>query len=131
MSTKAFDLVKFRKSFGHAWRGFVHLMDTEQNARIHLMITLLVALTAALFHITRLEAAILFFAVILVFAVEIMNTAIEKFLDIVHPDNHHQIRYVKDAMAGAVLITAFIAALVGILIFYPYLFAWIHAQATP
>ena len=66
---------------------------------------------------TRIEAAILFMAVILVFAIEIINTAIEKVFDLLHPGDHEIIRGVKDAMAGAVLISAVIAFVVATLIF--------------
>lgn len=121
MNKKIFNFPKFRRSFVYAWRGFVTLIMTEQNARVHLVAAILVAIAAIYCHLGRLELAIIFFAVTLVFTIEIMNTAIEKFLDIVHPSNHYQIRYIKDAMAGAVLISAFIALIVGILIFYPYL----------
>ncbi len=53
------------------------------------------------------------------FAIEIINTAIEKLLDIVHPQSHSQIAYVKDALAGAVLIAAMIALGCWILRFLP------------
>lgn len=115
------DCRKFFRSFKYAWRGFITLLRTEQNARVHAFVAILVAILAVRLQISRLELAVLFFAVVLVFVIEIMNTAIEKFLDVVHPDNHHQIRYIKDAMAGAVLISAFIALIVGFLVFYPHI----------
>lgn len=121
MNKNIFNFTKFRRSFIYAWRGFVTLISTEQNARVHLVAAVLVAAAAIYCKISRLELAVLFFAVTLVFSIEIMNTAIEKFLDIIHPSNHYQIRYIKDAMAGAVLISAFIALVVGILVFYPHL----------
>lgn len=62
----------------------------------------------------------MFIAVIMVFAMEIINTAIEKVFDLLHPDNHKTIEVVKDAMAGAVLITAVIATVVAFLVFYPH-----------
>jgi diacylglycerol kinase len=62
-------------------------------------------------------------AILLVIGFEIMNTAMEKFLDIVHPDSHYQIRYIKDSMAGAVLVSAVIAFVVGVIVFYPYVAA--------
>lgn len=114
------DYKKFKASFGYAWRGFTTLIKTEQNARFHLFVGTIVGISAIVLKISRIEKAVLFMAVVLVFAIEIMNTAIEKLLDIVHPDNHATIRYVKDAMAGAVLITASIAAVVGLLVFYPH-----------
>ena len=111
---------KLIKSFGYAFKGLVELLKTEQNAKIHLTITILVFVLAIALRVNHLEAAILFIAVIMVFALEIINTAIEKILDFLHPDNHWVIAKVKDALAGAVLIAATIAVVVGILIFFPY-----------
>lgn len=111
---------KLWKSFGHAFRGIWRLLTTEQNARIHFGSMVLVGVLAVAFHINHLEAAILFFAVVLVFALEIINTAIERTLDLLHPHEHETVGKVKDAMAGAVLISAFIALVVALLVFYPY-----------
>lgn len=111
---------KLFKSFGYAFKGLIELLKTEQNAKIHLTATLLVFVLAIALRVNHLEAAILFIAVIMVFALEIINTAIEKILDFLHPDNHWVIAKVKDALAGAVLIAATIAVVVGALIFYPY-----------
>lgn len=108
------------KSFGYAIKGVKHLLRTEQNARIHLTAAVLAFFLSVAFHITRVEAMIIFIAVTMVFALEIINTAIEKILDFLHPDSHSVIGEVKDALAGAVLIAAFIAAVVAVLIFYPY-----------
>ncbi len=111
---------KLLRSFSHAIRGINRLLSTEQNARIHFGAMLLVFLMAILFRVNHTEAAILFFAVVLVFAMEITNTAIEKLLDLLHPQEHETVRKIKDAMAGAVFISAGIALVVAILIFYPY-----------
>lgn len=116
-----FDFKKFSKSFGHAIDGVIFLLTNEQNARVHTIITILVGILAYIFEVSRLEAAILFIAVILVFAIEIINTAIEKMFDLLHPGDHKVIRGVKDAMAGAVLISAIIAVVVATLIFLPYI----------
>jgi diacylglycerol kinase len=115
-----FSYRKLFKSFYYAFRGLYRLVETEQNARVHLVASIILAISAYAFHISRVEVAILFFAVVLVFAIEIINTAVEKVLDIVHPHDHHQIAYVKDALAGAVLIAALIALGVGFFVFYPH-----------
>ena len=115
-----FSYHKFFRSFKYAFRGLVRLIATEQNARVHFLIASFAAAMAIGFHITHVEVAVLFFAIVLVFAIEITNTAIEKLLDLVHPENHDQIAYIKDALAGAVLIAAFIAFVVFLLVFYPY-----------
>lgn len=119
MAYKSFDFKKFVKSFGHAIDGVVYLLSNEQNARVHTILTIMVGIGAYIFQISRIEAAVLFMAVILVFAIEIINTAIEKVFDLLHPGDHEVIKAVKDAMAGAVLISAVIAFVVAVLIFLP------------
>ena len=115
-----FNYRKFFRSFKYATRGLVRLIATEQNARIHFLLACFAGAMAIGFGITHTEVAILFFATALVFSTEITNTAIEKLLDLVHPENHEQIAFIKDALAGAVLIAAIIAAVVFFFIFYPY-----------
>lgn len=119
--TKGLSIYKLVRSFKHAISGVMFLLSNEQNARIHAIVTILVGTLAYIFQVSRIEATVLFMAVILVFAIEIINTAIEKVFDLLHPENHETIRAVKDAMAGAVLISAIIASVVAILIFLPYI----------
>ena len=118
---KPFSVKRLFDSFDHAIRGVSFLLKSEQNARVHAVITITVGVLAYILEVSRVECAILFMAVILVFAIEIINTAIEKVFDVCHPENHRLIKAAKDAMAGAVLISATIAFGVGILIFLPYL----------
>lgn len=120
MVYKRFSINKFFRSFNHAVNGVIFLLVSKQNARVHAIITIAVGILAYIFHVSRLEAAILFIAVILVFAIEIINTAVEKTIDLLHPENHETIRGVKDAMAGAVLISAIIAFVSALLIFMPH-----------
>jgi diacylglycerol kinase len=116
-----FSYRKFFHSFRFAIRGLLRLLESEQNARVHLIAVIIVGFAAYGFHLRAIEAAVLFFAVVLVFAIEITNTAIEKLLDVVHPESHEQIAFIKDALAGAVLIAAGIALVVAILVFYPHI----------
>jgi diacylglycerol kinase len=121
MTYNPFSIKKLAKSFSHAVKGVIFLLTCEQNARIHAIATICVGILAYIFEVSRLEAAILFMAVILVFAIEIINTAIEKTFDVLHPENHEIIKGVKDAMAGAVLISATIAVVVALLVFLPHI----------
>ena len=118
-----FNYRKFFRSFKYAIRGLIRLVETEQNARVHLIAAITLGFAAYIFHLHSLEAAVLFFAVVLVFAIEITNTAIEKLLDLVHPNAHEQIAFIKDALAGAVLIASVIALVVCVLVFYPHIHA--------
>lgn len=116
-----FNFKKFIRSFHHAFRGVIRLLENEQNARVHATVTIVVGILAYIFEVTRVEAAVLFMAIIMVFAMEIMNTAIEKVCDFVCPENNDQVKYIKDGMAGAVLIASIIAVVVAFLIFMPHI----------
>lgn len=120
MIYQPFNIKKFWRSFNHAINGIIFLLTSEQNARVHAVLTICVGILAYILDVSRLEAAILFIAVILVFAIEIINTAIEKTFDLLHPEDHQIIKGVKDAMAGAVFISAIIALVVAILVFLPH-----------
>ncbi|MFA7254372.1 MAG: diacylglycerol kinase family protein [Patescibacteria group bacterium] len=118
---KPFSFRRVLQSFDNAIAGVIFLLKSEQNARIHAVITIIVGIFAYILEVSRLEAAVLFMAVILVFAIEIINTAIEKVFDVCHPGNHKLIKAAKDAMAGAVFISAIIATVVALLIFLPHI----------
>lgn len=120
MTYKKFSFRQLPKSFHCAFRGVIFLLTSEQNARIHAVATIAVGVAAYVLGVSRIEAATLFMAVVLVFAIEIINTAVEKIFDVCHPENHELIARVKDAMAGAVLISAIIAIVVATLIFLPH-----------
>ena len=121
----SFKFKKFARSFKYAGRGLVHLIQTEQNAQVHLLATVLLGALALYFKLSATESAVLFFAVVLVFAIEIINTAVEKLLDIVHPEHHSQIAFIKDALAGSVLIAAVIAFVVAVALFWPHIKLWL------
>lgn len=114
------DLKKLIRSFHYAFRGVINLLSSEQNARIHLSITIIVGVLAYVLEVTKIEVAILFMAVIMVFAMEIINTSFEKLCDLVDQKENTMIARIKDGMAGAVLIASVIAATVALIIFLPY-----------
>jgi len=113
-------LKRLSKSFSRAFVGLARLIRDEHNARVHTLITIFVFVAAFALKVDRIEAAILFIAIIMVFGMEIINTAIEDLLDHLHPQHHMRIARIKDAMAGAVLISAIIASVVAWLIFSPH-----------
>lgn len=118
---KYIDFKKLAKSFHYAFRGVIRLLHDQQNARIHATAAILVGIAAYVLYVSRVEAAILFMAIIMVFAIEILNTAIEKLSDVIEPKDNAKIAYIKDGMSGAVLITAVIAVVVALLIFLPHI----------
>lgn len=110
-------------SFGHSIRGVLHVLKKERNARIHLVSAFLAFGVGLVLQVTDVELAAIFFASILVFIAEIFNTAIEKTLDIIQTEHHPQIKIIKDMAAGGVMIAAIAAAMIGIVIFLPRIYA--------
>ena len=108
------------KSFTHAGRGIWIFLKTTHNARIHLVIFIIAIILGLCFGISRFEWLALTLAGGLVLVSEAFNTAIEIDIDLTSPEYHPYARDTKDVAAGAVLISAIIAATVGILIFLPY-----------
>jgi diacylglycerol kinase len=111
------------KSFKFAFEGLKILLQEEQNARIHLLIMLVVIIAGFVYNISYLEWVAIIFAIGLVFALEILNTAIENLADFVSPDKHQKIKKIKDLCAAAVLTGAITALIIGGLIFLPKIFA--------
>jgi len=110
-------------SFGFAIRGVVTLVRSQANARIHFAATLAVIAAGFFFGIARLEWCAIAAAIGLVWTAEGLNTAIECVVDLVSPDHHPLAGRAKDIAAGAVLIAALIAAIIGALVFIPHLIA--------
>lgn len=109
-------------SFGYALRG-VAAFAREPNARIHFAAALAVAALAAWLRVPRAEAALLALAIGLVLASEALNSALEALADRVAPDHHPLVGKAKDVAAGGVLLAALAAALAGLLVLGPPLWA--------
>ena len=117
---ESFSLRKRAKSFVYAAKG-IRWLFAEHNAWIHLAAAILVVIAGFFFDINQIEWIIICICIGSVFAAETFNTAIEKLSDVVSPEWNEKIGKVKDLAAGAVLITAITAAIIGLIIFIPYL----------
>ena len=73
------------------------------------------------FGLNPIEDSILLLTIIVVLSLELINSQIEKFLDIIHPEHHPRVKIIKDYSAGAVLLSAIGSVIIGILIFWPYI----------
>jgi diacylglycerol kinase (ATP) len=110
------------RSIGHAARGIASLLRDEPNARIHALAAVLVVLAGIWLHVAAVEWGLLALAVTVVWAAEAMNTAVEALVDLVSPERHALAGKAKDVAAGAVLLAAFGAVVIGVLVFVPRLF---------
>lgn len=109
--------MRFIKSFGHAVRGMRAAWHDGINFKIHILISVIVIGAAYYYNFSYLEWIVLIFAIGIVLFAEIVNTAIERTLDMLEPNHHPLVGRIKDMAAGGVLFIAVIAAVVGILLF--------------
>ena len=107
---------KVLRSFRFAGQGIVDLFRYENNAKVHLLIAVLVVGAGFWLRLGRTEWAIILTQIGLVWAAEAINTALEKLCDFVSPGLHPQIKAIKDLSSGAVLILAIAAIAVGTLV---------------
>ena len=108
------------KSFAHAFDGIIDTVCDERNIKIHLIMMVLVTIFGFIFHITYEEWLICLLLFALVISLEIANTAIEAVVDLACPEIHPLAKKAKDCAAGAVLVAAFFAAIIGLMIFVPH-----------
>lgn len=106
-------------SFVNAFRGIAVMIREEHNAWIHCAATVLVVLAGFLTGLSRTEWLAIVFAIGMVLSTEALNSAIERLSDVVQPEQDERIRRVKDLSAGAVLLCAIAAVIVGLVIFLP------------
>lgn len=107
------------KSFSYAFQGLKTILKEEPNFWIHLLAALLVISAGFWFNITSYEWLAILFAIAMVLAAEIFNTAIENLSDAVTKEQNPHIKKTKDLAAAAVLITSIFALIIGIIVFLP------------
>lgn len=116
---KRFSLIARIKSSNHAWRGIGIFIRSTHNAWVHIFFSLLAVYLGFTLHISNIEWILIIFAIGFVILAETINTAIEIDINLTSPDYHPYARDTKDVAAGAVLITVFMACIVGLIIFLP------------
>lgn len=110
------------RSFQHAYRGLIYAISKEPNLQIELACALVVVATMMILHVKRWEAVVLLLSMFLVLILEMINTLIERLVNLFKPNMHPYAKVIKDMMAAVVLMAAFCSVLISILIFWPYLF---------
>lgn len=106
-------------SFINAFKGIWTAIVTQSNIRIHFVIGSLVLLAAAYYHLSFDKIIDLIIAISIVMTAEMVNTSLEFMSDAVTLEQNENIKWAKDVSAGAVLMAAIFASLVGLMIFLP------------
>jgi diacylglycerol kinase (ATP) len=111
------------RSFGFAFAGIWSMLRRQRNAQIHTLLTILVIVFGVVLRVSREEWIALVLCITLVLALEALNTALEAVVDLASPHFHPLAKQAKDIAAGAVLIGAIGAAIIGGIVFLPKLWA--------
>ncbi|MBA4196889.1 MAG: diacylglycerol kinase [Chitinophaga sp.] len=110
------------KAVANAVNGILFFFKKERNAKIQMAIAITTVLISVCLGVNKGEWMVILLCIALVIGLEMLNSAIEKLCDAVHPEVHPFIKQTKDIAAGAVLFACLISAIIGIIIFLPKLF---------
>jgi diacylglycerol kinase len=113
------------KSIGVAFDGIIDLIKSENNAKIHLISTIVVIIVGFKLQFLAIEWLWISLAIAGVWVAELINTSIEKLTDLISPEQNPIAKKVKDYAAGAVLVMAIWAIFVFCLISFPHLWMWL------
>jgi len=111
------------RSFGHAFEGVAYILRTQRNARIEIAVGIAAVALAAWLGITAVEWAVLVLTIVIVLALEWMNTALELAVSLASPEPHPLAKAAKDVAAACVLLGAVASIVVGLVLFTPRLLA--------
>lgn len=109
----------FLAGFVHAGRG-IALASRQRNFRVELAAACLVVLAAGWFRVSAVDWALLVLCIFWVLGMEAMNTALERLADRVSRERDPMLGQAKDLAAGGVLLAALGAAVIGLIVFLPY-----------
>jgi len=109
------------KSFTYAGEGILTVLRIGRNIKIHCLVGWVVILAGRYFEISKIEFMILLLVIMQVICLEMVNTSIERTIDLLTEKHHIYAKIAKDVAAGAVLVSVVTAVVIGIMIFFPYL----------
>lgn len=115
---------RFWGSLRHAGRGLLQALSAENSFRIHVAVALTVTVLLMFLRVPRVELALLILVMASILILELVNTVVERFADLLEPRIHPYVGLLKDFMAAAVLIASVAAVGVGLLILWPHLVDW-------
>ena len=120
---KTYSIKRFFSGFVWAGNGIISAFKTEQNLLFDLIYAILTIIFGILLKLSTIEFTIVLLAIALVISLELMNTAIEYVVDMAMPEIHPLAKLSKDISSGAVLFSAIIAFIIGLIIYLPKVIA--------
>jgi len=122
-TNQPFSILKRLKCFIFAFNGLKVLVQEEHNSWIHIAITIGVTVAGFLLQISPIEWVAVVLCIGLVFALELVNSAIENIADFISPQKDEIIKKIKGLSAAAVLIAVICSVIVGLIVFLPKIIA--------
>ncbi len=105
------------ESFNYAIEGFLYVLKTQKNMRLHFLVSIIVLLLGFYYNFTKIELILLLLTICFVLIAEMFNTGVELIIDLITDEFHPLARIIKDISAGAVLVASINAVFVGYLLF--------------
>ena len=113
-------------SFRFAFKGLADLFISQPNARIHGVATIIALILGGILRLSKIEWCLIILCIFAVLAAEAFNTALEYLTDLVSPEYHELAGKTKDVAAAGVLLTAFGAFIIGIIIYLPKMITYLN-----
>jgi len=110
------NLKKLGRSFKIGFSGLTYAIKGEDTVRAGVIVSIVMLLVAFYFPLTAVERSIIILSIIFVMGAELINTQIEKILDVIDEDYNYKIKIIKDISAGAVLLSIIGTGVIGVLI---------------
>ena len=114
---------RFFKAFGFAFEGIVHAFKTERNFKFHVLAAIIVIVSGLLTGLKLQEWCIIFILIGGMLALELLNSAVERVIDLTTSERIPLAKQAKDLAAAAVLVFAIVSAVIGLIIFIPKWFS--------
>lgn len=123
-----FDIRRLIKSFAFAAAGVKHALQYDQNLRIHFVAAFIVIVVSIFLGVSHFEMGILGIMILLVIITEMINTAIERMVDLITKEHREDAKIAKDVASGMVLVSVVGSLIVGFLIFVPRILELLHIK---
>ncbi|MBS4209074.1 diacylglycerol kinase family protein [Bacillus sp. FJAT-50079] len=117
--SQVFSIRRLKASFQYALEGLRYAVKHEKNIRIHLLAAFTTIILSILFQLTAFEWLFIVLAIFTVLVLELVNSAIERTVDLATTEIKPLAKQAKDIAAAAVLLAATMAVIVGVIIFGP------------
>jgi len=125
------NIFRFWQSLRDASRGVDYVFHHEQNFRLQIFLALLTLLLTFFFNLRGYEIILIILLIVLVLILELLNSVLEKFIDLLKPRLDYQVKIIKDIAAGMVFISSIGALIIGVIIFWPHVIEFIKFYSNP